>query len=73
MTQVPLVTVSPKFQVVIPKEVRDRLGITPGQKLRLWDDGRTIQLVPSGEPAPLRGVFRDRPLPPLEREPDRAL
>lgn len=73
MTAVPLVTVSPKFQVVIPKEVRERLGILPGQKLRLWDDGRCIQLVPSGETGSLRGVFRDRPLPPFEREPDRVL
>ncbi len=73
MTQVPLVTVSPKFQVVIPKEVRERLRIVPGQKLRLWDDGRTIQLVPAGVRASLWGVFRDRPLPPMEREADRAL
>ena len=73
MTPVPLVTVSPKFQVVIPKEVRERLGISPGQKLRVWDDGRSIRLVPAGTRGSLQGVFRDRPLPPLEREPDRVL
>lgn len=73
MSEVPLVTVSPKFQVVIPKEVREQLGITPGQKLRLWNDGHSIHLVPPGRPGSLRGVFRDRPLPPLEREPDRDL
>ncbi|NJD19695.1 MAG: AbrB/MazE/SpoVT family DNA-binding domain-containing protein [Gemmatimonadetes bacterium] len=67
----PAVTVSPKFQVVIPKEVRERLGIHPGQKLLLWDDGTRIQMAPAEGPAFLRGVFRDRPLPPLERAPDR--
>ena len=73
MTQVPSVTVSPKFQVVIPKEVRERLGIIPGQKLRVWDDGRSIQLVPATPRGSLLGVFGDRPLPPLDREPDRDL
>lgn len=73
MTPVPVVTVSPKFQVVIPKEVRERLGIQPGQKLRVWDDGRKIQLVPTQSAAALKGVFSDRPLPPLERDLDRVL
>ncbi len=40
------VTVSPKFQVVIPKEIREQLGIEVGQKVRaLVVDGR-IELVP---------------------------
>ncbi len=28
------VTVSPKFQIVIPKEIREQLGLTPGQKVQ---------------------------------------
>lgn len=40
------VTVSPKFQVVIPKELRDAVNIVPGQKVQMiYYQGR-IQLIP---------------------------
>jgi len=29
------VTVSPKFQVIIPKAVRESMGITSGQKIQM--------------------------------------
>lgn len=34
------VTISPKFQVVIPQPIRERLGVKPGQKMRViaYDD-----------------------------------
>jgi len=31
-----MVTVSPKFQVVIPKKLREALKLTPGQKLHIY-------------------------------------
>jgi len=40
------VTVSSKYQVVIPKDVRQRANIRPGQKLCVLVKGRTISLVP---------------------------
>lgn len=39
-------TVSSKYQVVIPKEVREQVPIKPGQKLAVIVKGKTIHLVP---------------------------
>ena len=52
------VTVSPKFQVVIPKSVRSALGIVPGQLVQaVVVDGR-IELIPLRPMADLRGDLR---------------
>jgi len=52
------VTVSPKFQVVIPKEIRDTLGLRPGQKMRVIEyDGR-IELIPDRDISELRGFLK---------------
>lgn len=65
----PLVTVSPKFQVVIPREVREKLGSRPGQKVEAFAVGNRVELVPVEPVQAFRGRFPD--LPPLERDPDR--
>jgi len=39
-------TVSSKYQIVIPKEIRERLKIFPGQKLQMIEIGRRIELIP---------------------------
>jgi len=40
------VTISPKFQIVIPKEIRESLQLSPGQKVHaIVYDGR-IELIP---------------------------
>ena len=61
-----LVTVSPKFQVVIPKRLRDQLGLKPGEKLRtvLWG-GKIVLLRPRGIEE-MEGAFPG--LGPFERE-----
>jgi len=40
------VTISPKYQVVIPKEIRQKLKLSPGQKVQtiVYDD--RIELIP---------------------------
>ena len=49
------VTVSPKFQVVIPKDIRQRAGIQPGQKLEVFRIGDVIELAPVKDLKTMRG------------------
>ena len=51
-------TVSSKYQVVIPKEIRERMAIKPGQKLSVIAKGRIIYLVPVLELDELQGIAR---------------
>ena len=52
------VTVSPKFQVVIPRTVRDSMHLQPGQKMQIVEyDGR-IELVPERDITELRGFLK---------------
>lgn len=50
-------TVSSKYQVVIPKAVRERTRIKPGDKLTVIVRGRVMSLVPRVEPGSLFGMF----------------
>ena len=65
------VTVSPKFQVVIPKEVREKMRLSPGQKMQVIPSGDRIELVPVRPISSLRGFVRGIDTA-FEREPDRA-
>ena len=65
------VTVSSKYQVVIPKDVRDRLGIRPGQKVEAFAVAGRIEFVPVRPISELRGMLTGAA--PFEREPDREL
>ncbi len=64
------VTISPKFQVVIPKSIRERLGLSPGQKVQAIAYGDRIELIPVQPARRLRGFLKgiDTTVP---REPDR--
>ena len=52
------VTVSPKFQVVIPVAIRVALGLRPGQKLRAIQLGDRIELVPVRPTKDARGFLK---------------
>ncbi|HLA74606.1 MAG TPA: AbrB/MazE/SpoVT family DNA-binding domain-containing protein [Gammaproteobacteria bacterium] len=52
------VTVSPKFQVVIPKNVRESLGIQPGQKVHVLQYENRIEFVPVKRMKDMRGFLR---------------
>lgn len=50
--------VSPKFQVVIPKEVRESMDLRVGQELQVVAKGGTITLVPNRPLSSLRGFAK---------------
>ncbi|MDA0578151.1 MAG: AbrB/MazE/SpoVT family DNA-binding domain-containing protein [Verrucomicrobia bacterium] len=52
------VTVSPKFQVVIPKSVRTRMKLRPGQKLQIVEQQGRIELIPERNIKELRGFVK---------------
>ncbi len=52
------VTVSPKYQVVIPKEVREKLGLSPGQKIQVVVYGDRIVLIPVRPMKQMRGYLQ---------------
>lgn len=52
------VTISPKYQVVIPQKIRERLGLRSGEKVRMIPfDGR-VEIVPVRSIKQLRGFVR---------------
>jgi AbrB family looped-hinge helix DNA binding protein len=50
--------VSAKYQVVIPKELRARMGIRPGQEFQVIAKRGVITLVPDKPIAAMRGFLR---------------
>lgn len=52
------VTVSPKFQVVIPKDVRESMGITSGQKIQMITYGDRIELIPIKPMKEMKGFLK---------------
>ena len=52
------VTVSPKFQVVIPKEIRDSMGIVSGQKIQILTYQNRIELIPIKPMKKMRGFLK---------------
>ncbi len=52
------VTVSPKFQVVIPQAVREAMGLLPGVKLQVVQYENRIELIPIQSSKSLRGSLK---------------
>ena len=65
------ITVSPKFQVVIPRDLRRTLNIQPGQKLRARIQGDRIELIPEQPITAARGFLQGIDTR-VEREADRS-
>ena len=52
------VTLSPKYQVVIPQPVRDVLKLKPGQKFQVFALGERIEIVPVKPMKSMRGFLK---------------
>ena len=52
------VTVSPKYQVVIPSTVRKALGIRPGENIHVIPYENRIEFIPMREARSMRGFLR---------------
>lgn len=65
------VTVSPKFQIVIPRAIRESLSIRPGQKVQVIIYQGHIELIPEKPIEKMRGFIKGINTS-VEREPDRV-
>jgi len=52
------VKLSPKYQVVIPREVRENLNLIPGQMMQVIAYGTRIELMPSKDIREMRGFLK---------------
>ena len=52
------VTLSPKFQVVIPKKIRERMGLKPGEKLQIMSLDNRIEIIPIRPMSEMKGFLK---------------
>ena len=64
------VTLSPKFQVVIPLAIREALHLTAGEKFRVLRYGDRVEFIPVRPMKEMRGFLRGMDTT-VEREGDR--
>lgn len=64
------VTISPKFQIVIPRKIRDFLKLKPGLKVQVLVYGNRIELIPLKKISDMRGFLKGISTE-IDREPDR--
>jgi AbrB family looped-hinge helix DNA binding protein len=65
------ITISPKFQIVIPKAIRTLLGLRPGQKIQAIAYEDRIELIPMRRAKDMRGFLAGIDTN-VERDPDRT-
>ncbi len=53
-----VVTVSPKFQVVIPRAIREAMGLQPGQKVQALQYQNRIEFIPVRSMRSMRGFLK---------------
>jgi AbrB family looped-hinge helix DNA binding protein len=65
------VTISPKFQVVIPQAVREALKLVPGEKMRVLHYGNRVELIRVRGTREVRGLLAGMDTT-IERDTDRV-
>ena len=53
-----VVTLSSKYQIVVPREIRERLRLKPGQRLLIIEKNGVIHLIPQRPIREMRGFIR---------------
>jgi len=64
------ITISPKYQIVIPRMVREALGIKPGQKVQVLQYQNRIEFIPLKKMKEMRGFLKGMNTT-VDREKDR--
>jgi AbrB family looped-hinge helix DNA binding protein len=54
----PRVAISAKFQIVIPREIREKLRLRPGQQLTLFERDGIITAIPDQPIEKFRGILK---------------
>lgn len=65
------VTVSPKFQIVIPREIRKRLSLRPGQQIMVSEKNGIILAIPDRPIEKFRGILKGMPAKGLREKKER--
>lgn len=69
------VTLSPKFQVVIPQSIRTALQLAPGDKMHVIGFGDRVEIIPSRSMKSMRGFLKRPGVEPdtrIDRDNDRV-
>lgn len=66
------VTLSPKFQVVIPQAIRESMGLVAGEKLQVMQYEGRVEFIPVKPMKAMRGFLQGMDTR-IDRDPDRSL
>lgn len=67
------VTISPKYQIAIPRQLREKHNIKPGERFILLSIGDRIEMVPEKKIEDLHGILSGMDSDPGREKEDRVL
>jgi AbrB family looped-hinge helix DNA binding protein len=66
------VTISPKYQIVIPKQIREKHNIKPGERFILMSIGDRVEMIPEKKMEDLHGILTGMDADPEREKEDRV-